>query len=125
MLTRRIAAVLALIAFSFTLVIGGLQTDNSFSTTVLRALAAMGGTFVLGLIAGVPAIAGTLIGVSVTNAELSAMLLGVGVGAIVQVIVQIAPSMRGADGRALDAATAAAVAAGALVFYLTGLLISV
>ncbi len=52
MLTRRIAAVLALIAFSFTLVIGGLQTDNSFSTTVLRALAAMGGTFVLGLIAG-------------------------------------------------------------------------
>lgn len=79
----------------------------------------------LGLIAGAPAIAGAVIGVSVTNAELSAMLLGVGVGAIAQVITQIAPSMRGADGRVLDAGTAAAMAAGALVFYLTGLLISV
>jgi zinc transporter ZupT len=92
---------------------------------LVRARPSLGRLAVLGLIAGAPAIAGTLIGVSVTNAEVSAMLLGVGVGAIVQVIVQIAPSMRGADGRALDAATAAAVAAGALVFYLTGLLISV
>lgn len=52
MLTRRIAAVLALIAFSFTLVIGGVQAGNSFATTVLRALAAMAATFVLGLVAG-------------------------------------------------------------------------
>lgn len=79
----------------------------------------------LGLIAGTPAIAGALVGASVTNAELSAMLLGVGVGAIVQVIVQIAPSIRGAGGRLLDAGTATAIAVGALVFYLTGLLISV
>lgn len=90
-----------------------------------RSRPSLGRLALLGLIAGAPAIAGALIGVSVTNAELSAMLLGVGVGAIVQVIVQIAPSMRDTGGRLLDAGTATAVAAGALVFYLTGLLISV
>lgn len=52
MLTRRIAAALALIAFSFTLVIGAVQAGNSFGTIVLRALAAMAATFVLGLITG-------------------------------------------------------------------------
>ena len=40
-------------------------------------------------------------------------------------IGQIAPAMRDGAGRALDTATAAAIAAGAVVFYLTGLLVSV
>lgn len=79
----------------------------------------------LGLIAGSPAILGALVGASVNNPELSAFLLGVGVGAIVQVVVQIAPAMRGASGRALDAVTAAALAAGVVVFYVTGLLVNV
>lgn len=79
----------------------------------------------LGLIAGAPAILGALIGASVNNPELSAFLLGVGVGAIAQVVVQIAPAMRDAGGRALDGLTAAAVAAGVVVFYVTGLLVSV
>lgn len=79
----------------------------------------------LGLIAGGPAILGAVIGASVTNAELSALLLGLGVGAVVQVIVQIAPAMRDKSGRALDALTTAGIAAGAIAFYLTGLLISV
>ncbi|MQA73196.1 MAG: ZIP family metal transporter [Solirubrobacterales bacterium] len=79
----------------------------------------------LGLIAGAPAIAGAVIGASVTSPELSALLLGVGVGAIAQVIVQIAPSVRDAAGRLLDAATATAMAAGALALYATGLLVSV
>ncbi|MDQ3573155.1 MAG: ZIP family metal transporter [Actinomycetota bacterium] len=79
----------------------------------------------LGLIAGAPAILGAMIGASVTNPELSALLLGLGVGAVVQVIVQIAPSMRDSRGRALDALTAAGIAAGAIAFYLTGLLITV
>ena len=85
----------------------------------LRFLAA------LGLIAGAPAILGGIIGASVTNPELSALLLGIGVGAVVQVIVQIAPAMRDRAGRVLDAATAGGVAAGLVAFYLTGLLISV
>lgn len=79
----------------------------------------------LGLIAGSPAILGALIGAAVTNAELSAFLLGVGVGAVVQVIVQVAPSMRDQGGRALDAVTASGIAAGAIAFYLTGLLVSI
>jgi ZIP family zinc transporter len=79
----------------------------------------------LGLIAGSPAILGAVIGASVTNAELSAFLLGIGVGAVVQVIVQVAPSMRDSGGRALDAVTASGIAAGAIAFYLTSLLVSV
>lgn len=79
----------------------------------------------LGLIAGAPAILGALIGATVNNSELSLLLLGVGIGAIAQVIVQIAPAMRDRAGRLLDGATATALAAGVLAFYLTGLLISV
>lgn len=79
----------------------------------------------LGVIAGAPAIVGALIGATVSNDELSVFLLGVGVGAVLQVIVQIAPSMRDSGGRVLGAPTAVAVAAGALLFYLTGLLVSV
>ena len=86
--------------------------------TVRRLLA-------LGLIAGAPAIAGGVIGALVTNPELSALLLGVGVGAVVQVIVQIAPAMRDRAGRLLDTATAGGIALGLVAFYLTSLLITV
>lgn len=79
----------------------------------------------LGLVAGAPAIAGALIGASVDNAELSAFLLGVGVGAIVRVIVQIVPALRDRAGRVLDPTTVGGIAAGALALYLTGLLVSV
>ncbi len=79
----------------------------------------------LGLIAGAPAILGGIIGASVSNPEVSTLLLGVGVGAVVQVIVQIAPAMRDRAGRLLDAATAGGVAAGLVAFYLTSLLITV
>lgn len=59
----------------------------------------------LGLIAGTPAILGAVIGASVDNAGLSALLFGVGVGAIVQVIIQIVPGLRDrASGRLLDPA---------------------
>ncbi len=90
-----------------------------------RERPAPGRLVMLGLIAGAPAIVGALIGATVSNDELSVFLLGVGVGAIVQVIGQIAPAMRDRAGRALDAATAAAIALGAVLFYLTGLLVSV
>jgi hypothetical protein len=48
----RLAAILALLAFAFCLVIGGLEAGNTFATTVSRALAAMAGTFVIGLVLG-------------------------------------------------------------------------
>jgi len=79
----------------------------------------------LGLIAGAPAIAGALIGASVNNPELSAFLLGVGVGAVIQVIGQLVPAMRDRSGRVLDTVTAGGIALGVIAFYLTGLLVSI
>ncbi|HSJ16531.1 MAG TPA: ZIP family metal transporter [Solirubrobacterales bacterium] len=79
----------------------------------------------LGLIAGAPAILGAFVGASVTNPEVSTFLLGVGVGAIVQVIVQIWPSIRDEGGRSLYPASVAGMIVGGAVLYATGLLISV
>ena len=79
----------------------------------------------LGLIAGAPAIAGALIGASVYNQELATFLLGIGVGAIVQVIVQLVPAIRDRQGRALHPLSVTGIIAGALMLYLTGLLVSV
>lgn len=79
----------------------------------------------LGLIAGAPAILGAWIGASAFNPSLAALLFGVGVGAIVRVIVQISPAMRDAEGRLLYPSTVVGMLAGIAVLYLTGLLVSV
>lgn len=79
----------------------------------------------LGLIAGAPAILGAWIGAAAFNSSVSAFLLGVGAGAIVQVIVQLSPSIRDSAGRALTPANVAGIVAGIAVLYVTGLLISV
>ena len=78
----------------------------------------------LGLVAGGPAIVGALLGASVDNAELSAFLLGIGVGAIAQVIVQLAPALRRRPGDRLTPATLGGIAAGVVVMYATGLLVA-
>jgi NhaP-type Na+/H+ or K+/H+ antiporter len=52
MMPLRLAACMALIAFSLCLVVGAFSAGNSFSTVVLRAMAAMAGTFVIGLVLG-------------------------------------------------------------------------
>jgi NhaP-type Na+/H+ or K+/H+ antiporter len=52
MMVNRIAGVAALIAFAVCLVVGGLEADNTFVTTVERALAAMMATLVIGLVVG-------------------------------------------------------------------------
>ncbi len=79
----------------------------------------------LGLIAGAPAVLGAWIGASAFDPNLVALLFGVGVGAIVRVIVQIAPVMRDGSGRYLTPLTVAGILVGILVMYLTGLLVSV
>jgi zinc transporter ZupT len=78
----------------------------------------------LGMIAGVPAILGAFIGASVNNPELAALLIGIGIGAIVQVIVQLVPTIRDRAGRALYPASVAGIFVGAALLYSTGLLIS-
>jgi zinc transporter ZupT len=79
----------------------------------------------LGALAGAPAILGAVIGASVYTGELAVFLIGIGVGAIVQVIYQLLPSIRDAEGRALHPLSIAGILAGAALLYLTGLLISV
>ncbi|MGE0506107.1 MAG: ZIP family metal transporter [Solirubrobacterales bacterium] len=79
----------------------------------------------LGLIAGGPAILGAWIGASAFDPSLAALLFGVGVGAIVRVIVQIAPSMRDSHGRLLHPLSVGAMLLGIALLYVTGLLVSV
>ncbi len=79
----------------------------------------------LGLIAGAPAILGAWIGAAAFDPSLAALLFGVGVGAIAQVIVQLAPAMRDGDGRMLHPVSVAGLIAGIVALYLTGLLVSV
>ena len=78
----------------------------------------------LGVIAGAPAILGTVIGAAAFNAELAALLIGVGVGAIVQVIQQLIPAMRDHTGRALYPASIGGILAGGAALYITGLVVA-
>jgi zinc transporter, ZIP family len=79
----------------------------------------------LGLIAGAPAILGAWIGAAAFDPSLAALLFGVGVGAIVRVIVQLAPAMRDAEGRLLHPSSVLGILAGIAALYVTGLLVSV
>jgi zinc transporter, ZIP family len=79
----------------------------------------------LGLIAGGPAILGAVLGGAAYNQELAAFLIGVGVGAIIQVIGQLLPSIRDREGQALYPLSIAGLTGGAGVLYVTSLLVSV
>ena len=78
----------------------------------------------LGLLAGAPAVLGAWLGVVAYNPSLVSLLLGAGIGAIVQVIVQIAPMIRERTGAKLDGTAVTGLLAGVLVMYATGLLVS-
>ena len=80
---------------------------------------------VLGLIAGAPAILGAWIGAAAFNASIAAFLFGFGAGAIAQVIVQLAPTLRDDEGRTLHPVAVAGLLAGMAVMFATGLLVSV
>ena len=79
----------------------------------------------LGLIAGGPAIIGAVIGGAAYDQELATFLIGVGVGAIVQVIGQLLPSIRDRQGQALQPLSIAGLAIGAGILYVTSLMVSV
>jgi NhaP-type Na+/H+ or K+/H+ antiporter len=51
-MVNRIAGVLALLVFIVCLLTGGIGADNTFATTVERALTAMAVTLVIGLVLG-------------------------------------------------------------------------
>lgn len=79
----------------------------------------------LGLLAGLPAVLGAWIGASAFDPSLAAFMFGLGAGAIAQVIVQIAPSVRDGAGRLLHPLAVAGLLAGLALMYATSLLISV
>jgi zinc transporter ZupT len=79
----------------------------------------------LGLIAGGPAILGAVLGASAYNQELATFLIGIGVGAIIQVIGQLLPTIRDSEGRALHPLSIAGIVAGAITLYATSLLVAV
>jgi zinc transporter, ZIP family len=80
---------------------------------------------VLGLVAGAPAVLGAWIGAAAFNASLAAFLFGFGAGAIVQVIVQLAPTLRDDEGRLLHPAAVSGILLGMATMFATGLLVSV
>ena len=85
----------------------------------------LGRLVTLGLIAGAPAILGAWIGAAAFNRSLAALLFGFGAGAIAQVVVQLAPSLRDDDGRTLHPGAVGGLLAGMALMFTTGLLVSV
>jgi zinc transporter ZupT len=79
----------------------------------------------LGRIAGGPAILGAWIGASAFNTSVAAFLFGFGAGAIVQVIVQLAPTVRDDHGRLLHPHAVLGALAGMALMFATGLLVTV
>jgi zinc transporter ZupT len=79
----------------------------------------------LGLVAGAPAVLGAWIGAAAFNSSLAAFLFGFGAGAIVQVIVQLAPTVRDGEGRLLHPAAVSGILLGMATMFATGLLVTV
>ena len=77
----------------------------------------------LALVAGGPAAVGTVLGATLTTPSHATFLLGLGVGAIVQVIVLLAPRLR-RPGGGMDLPVAAGLGAGLVLMYVTGLLVT-
>ena len=120
------AGALALGAF---LVVGFAIHNTTEGLAIVAPIAnlrpSLGRLAVLGLVAGAPAVLGAWIGAAAFNASLAAFLFGFGAGAIVQVIVQLAPSLRDGAGRTLHPVAVAGLLAGMALMFVTGLLVAV
>ncbi len=120
------AGALALGAF---LVVGFAIHNTTEGLAIVAPIAhlrpSLGRLAVLGLVAGGPAVLGAWIGAAAFNASLAAFLFGFGAGAIVQVIVQLAPSLRDGEGRTLHPVAVAGLLAGMALMFVTGLLVAV
>ncbi|MEY2513774.1 MAG: zinc transporter, family [bacterium] len=92
---------------------------------IARAEPSPGRLAALGLIAGVPAVVGAWIGAAAFNTSVAALLFGAGAGAIAQVIVQLAPTLRDDHGRTLHPRAVGGMLAGLALMFATGLLVAV
>ncbi len=120
------AGALALGAF---LVVGFALHNTTEGLAIVAPIAhlhpTLGRLALLGLVAGAPAVLGAWIGAAAFNSSLAAFLFGFGAGAIVQVIVQLAPSLRDGEGRTLHPVAVTGLLAGMALMFATGLLVSV
>jgi zinc transporter, ZIP family len=120
------AGALALGAF---LVVGFALHNTTEGLAIVAPIAHLRPTLarlaLLGVIAGAPAVLGAWIGAAAFNTSLAAFLFGFGAGAIVQVIVQLAPSLRDGTGRTLHPVAVTGLLAGLALMFATGLLVSV
>jgi zinc transporter ZupT len=109
----------------------GFALHNTTEGLAIVAPVARSGTarlrtlMLFGLIAGAPAVLGAWVGASAFHPSLAAFMFGIGAGAIAQVVVQIAPSIRADDGRLLNPVAASGLLTGLFVMYATGLMVSV
>jgi ZIP family zinc transporter len=119
------AGALALGAF---LVIGFALHNTTEGLAIVAPIAhermTVGRLALLGLVAGAPAVLGAWIGAAAFNRSIAAFLFGFGAGAIVQVIVQLAPSVRDEEGRTLHPAAVGGLLAGIAIMFMTGLLVT-
>jgi ZIP family zinc transporter len=92
---------------------------------VARLRPSLGRLALLGLVAGGPAVLGAWIGAAAFNPSAAAFLFGFGAGAIVQVIVQLAPTLRDDGGRTLHPVAVSGLLAGLGLMFATGLLVSI
>ena len=120
------AGALALGAF---LVVGFALHNTTEGLAIVAPVAhlrpSLGRLAVLGLVAGAPAVLGAWIGAAAFNSSLAAFLFGFGAGAIVQVIVQLAPTLRDDGGRTLHPGAVTGILTGMAIMFATGLLVTV
>jgi zinc transporter ZupT len=117
-------------AFGTLLIVGFTLHNVTEGLAIIAPLAkekpGLGGLLRLGLIAGVPTIVGAWVGGLVYSPVAAVIFLGLGVGAILQVVVQILGQMareRPLVERLLHAPVAIGLLAGFAVMYLTGMLL--
>ena len=91
---------------------------------IARSAPSLSRLAVLGLIAGAPAVLGAWIGAVAFNTSVAAFLFGAGAGAIAQVIVQLAPTLRETDERGLQPRVVGGLLGGLALMFLTGLFVS-
>jgi ZIP family zinc transporter len=117
-------------AFGTLLIIGFTLHNATEGLAIISPLSkehpGIGGLVQLGLIGGLPTIAGAWIGGLVYSQVVAVIFLGLGVGAIVQVVLQILKQMGGGVAlrqRLVHAPVALGLLGGFAVMYLTGMLV--
>jgi hypothetical protein len=117
------------LALGALLVVGFVLQNTSEGLAIVAPLAREKASWrrlvLLGVVAGVPTIAGAWIGAAAFNPSVAALLIGAGVGAIAQVVQQILPAVRDTAGRVLYPASVAGIIGGMAILYLTGLFVAV